>query len=336
MTLVLLCFALVLLVLSARPSRSEAATHEFFITKEQAYSGMLTADIPPALVIGDGDRVIFNTVMLMEGNLSPDMTFDDMFTLRQSMKERNVSVYAFTGPFYVQGAEPGDTLEVRIHRIVPGKFAVTHIYPDTVGVGGLPEGFEKGYLRGLYLSEDRKSIQFTPEIFLPVRPFLGTMAVAPRPGEVRSPVIPGYFAGKMDNKELIEGTTLYIPVNAPGALFMAADAHALQGDGEVSIAAAETYFEEVELEFIVRKDMHLTYPRAESPTHWIVMGFHADLDEAMKMAIREAIAFLQEKKDLTREEAYSLCSLAVDFRVTQVVDGDKGIHGMIPKDIFSR
>ena len=334
MTLVFLFCALVLLLLLARSSRSEAATHEFFITKEQAYNGMLTSDIPPALVIDDGDTVIFNTVMLMEGNLSPDMTFDDMFALRQSMRERNIGVYAFTGPFYVQGAETGDVLEVRVRRIVPGKFAVTHIYPDSVGAGGLPEGFDKGWLKPLRLSEDRTTIQFTPEISLPVRPFLGTMAVAPRPGEVRPPAVPGYFAGNMDNKELVAGTTLYIPVNVPGALFMAADAHALQGDGEVSIAAAETYFEEAELQFVVRKDMKLSYPLAETSTHWIVMGFHQDLDEAMKMAIREAISFLQEKKGLTREEAYSLCSLAVDFHVTQVVDGDKGIHGMIPKGIF--
>ena len=144
MTLVFLFCALVLLLLLARSSRSEAATHEFFITKEQAYNGMLTADIPPALVIDDGDTVIFNTVMLMEGNLSPDMTFDDMFALRQSMRERNIGVYAFTGPFYVQGAETGDVLEVRVRRIVPGKFAVTHIYPDSVGAGGLPEGSIRG------------------------------------------------------------------------------------------------------------------------------------------------------------------------------------------------
>ena len=170
MTLALLFFALALLFVFGQPSSSEGATHEFFITKEQAYNGMLTSDIPPALVIDDGDTVIFNTVMLMEGNLSPDMTFDDMFALRQSMRERNIGLYAFTGPFYVQRAEPGDTLEVRIRRIVPGKYAVTHIYPDSVGAGGLPEGFSKGFLKALYLSDDKKSIQFTPEITLPVRP----------------------------------------------------------------------------------------------------------------------------------------------------------------------
>jgi len=329
----LLVSALVILLIA--PSAGHARTHTFFITKEQAYNGMLRADIPPALVIDDGDTVVFNTVMLLGGNLSPEMSFDDMLALRTEMKEKGIGVYAFTGPFHINGAEPGDTLEVRIRRIVPGKYAVTHIYPDHMNIGGLPEGFSKGFLKPLCLSEDRKTIEFAPGVTLRTRPFLGTMAVAPRPGEELPPAVPGYFAGNMDNKELVEGTTLYIPVNVRGALFMAADAHAVQGDGEVSIAAAETYFEEVELQFVVRKDLKLHYPLAESPTHWIVMGFHHDLDEAMKMAIREAISFLMREKGFSREEAFSLCSLSVDFRVTQVVDGDKGVHGMIPKSIFS-
>ena len=332
--LFILCTTLLIaMVLAAKPC--EAKTHSFFIEKEQAYNGMLRADISPALVIDDGDSVVFNTVMLMGGELSPEMTFDEMLALRGEMKEKGIGVYAFTGPFLINGAEPGDTLEVRVKRIVPGKYAVTHIYPDPMGIGGLPEGFEKGFLKPLFLSEDRKTIEYVPGVTLQVRPFLGTMAVAPRPGEVLPPAVPGYFAGNMDNRELVAGSTLYIPVNVPGALFMAADAHAVQGDGEVSIAAAETYFEEVELQFVVRKDIKLHYPLAETPTHWIVMGFHQDLDEAMKMAIREAVSFLMREKSLSREEAYSLCSLAVDFHVTQVVDGDKGIHGMIPKSIFS-
>ncbi len=334
MLFALLLFSALAFLLLA-PSAGQARTRPFIITKEQAYNGMLRADIPPALVIDDGDTVVFNTVMLLGGNLSPEMSFDDMLALRTEMKEKGIGVYAFTGPFHINGAEPGDTLEVRIRRIVPGKYAVTHIYPDHMNIGGLPEGFSKGFLKPLFLSQDRKTIEFAPGVTLKTRPFLGTMAVAPRPGEELPPAVPGYFAGNMDNKELVEGTTLYIPVNVRGALFMAADAHAVQGDGRVSIAAAETYFEEVELQFVVRKDLKLHYPLAESPTHWIVMGFHHDLDEAMKMAIREAISFLMREKGLSREEAFSLCSLSVDFRVTQVVDGDKGVHGMIPKSIFS-
>ncbi len=326
--------ALFLLLLS--PRRADAATHRFFITNEQAYNGMLRSDIPPALEVDDGDTVLFNTVMLMEGRLSPEMSFDEMYAVRMELKDRGLGTYAFTGPFFVKGAEPGDVLQVDILRIRPGKYAVTHVYPDSAGMGGLPEGFGKGWLKPLRLSEDRRTIEYAPGIVLPVRPFLGTMTVAPRPGEVLPPAVPGYFAGNMDNKELVAGTTLFSPVNVPGALFMAADGHALQGDGEVSIAAAETYFEEVELRFTVRKDMKLRLPRGETPTHWMVMAFHEDLDEAMKEAIRQAIDFLMTERGLSREEAYALCSLAVDFRVTQVVDGKKGIHAMIPKGIFRK
>ena len=324
--------SLLVVVLSGR--RSEAATHVFRIGREQAYNGMLRSDIPPALEIDDGDTVVCNTEMLFEGTLDADMTIDDVLAIRGAIKSKGGGTYAFTGPFFVRGARPGDVLGVRIKRISPGAFGVTYVYPDALGLGGLPEGMGAGFFRTLRYSPDRKTVDFAPGITLTLRPFLGAMAVAPKPGEVRQPAIPDYFAGNMDNRELVAGSSLFVPVNVEGALFMAADAHGLQGDGEVSCLACETYFEEVELEFVVRRDMTLERPMAETPTHWIVMGFHADLDEAMKIAISDAIAFLMAAKGLTRTEAYALCSLAVDFRVTQVVDGNKGIHGMIPKAIF--
>ena len=145
---------------------------------------------------------------------------------------------------------------------------------------------------------------------------------------------PGYYAGNIDNKELVEGTTLYIPASVEGGMFMAADAHAVQGDGEVCVSASETYFEEVELEFVVRKDMKLSSPMAENATHWIAMGFNEDLNLAAKNAIRNAVDFLTSKQPLSPEDAYTLCSLAVDFRITQIVDGVKGVYAMIPKSIF--
>ena len=142
------------------PGMALARTRSFFITEEQAYNGMLRADIPPVLTVDDGDTVVFNTLMLLGGRLSPDMTFDEMFAVRGGMIEKGLGTYAFTGPFYINGAEPGDVLEVRVKRLVPGKHAVTHIYPDPLGIGGLPEGFEKGWLKGIYLSGDRKSFEF--------------------------------------------------------------------------------------------------------------------------------------------------------------------------------
>ncbi len=313
---------------------AEAKTHTFKITPGQAYNGDLESSIRPVLTVDDGDSVIFNTVMLLEGKLAADMSIEDVLKLRGEVLGRGNNGYAFTGPFYVRGAEPGDVLEIRIRRIVPGDFGVSYIYPGDQNKGALPEAFEKGWSKTLRFSADKKTAVFRPGVVLPLRPFLGTMALAPKAGEKRPPAVPDYFAGNMDNKELVAGTTLFVPVNVPGALFMAADAHGCQGDGEVSITASETYFEEIELEFVVRKDMKLLRPMAETETHWIVMGFHTSLDEAMKIALSDAIDFLAREKGMTREEAYILCSLAVDFRVTQVVDGNKGIHGMIPKEIF--
>jgi len=134
----------------------------------------------------------------------------------------------------------------------------------------------------------------------------------------------------------VAGTILYLPVSVEGALFSAGDAHAVQGDGEVNITAIETAMEEAVLQFIVRKDMKLKRPMGETDTHWIAMGFHKDLNEAVKITLRDAIQFISKTKGLTPEDAYSLSSLAVDLRVTQIVDGNKGIHAMIPKAIFKK
>ncbi|KPK90151.1 MAG: hypothetical protein AMJ94_10180, partial [Deltaproteobacteria bacterium SM23_61] len=177
---------------------------------------------------------------------------------------------------------------------------------------------------------------FAPGVVIPLRPFMGVMGVAPKPGEKRPAAVPDYFGGNIDNKELVAGTTLFLPVHVPGALFSTGDAHAVQGDGEVNVTAIETAMEEAVFRFLVRKDMKLERPMAETPAHWITMGFHRDLDEAVKIALRDAIQFISRTKGLTPADAYALSSLAVDLRVTQIVDGNKGIHAMIPKAVFKK
>ena len=176
--------------------------------------------------------------------------------------------------------------------------------------------------------------KFADGIEIPLHPFFGSMGVAPvrQLGKINS-APPGVYAGNLDNKELVEGTTLYIPVHAAGALFEVGDGHAGQGNGEVDITAMETSLIGT-FQFVVRKDMKLTWPRGETPTHWIAMGIDKDLNQALVIAVKEAIDFLVTEKHMTREDAYALCSVAVDFNVTQAVDGTKGIHAMIPKSIF--
>jgi acetamidase/formamidase len=187
------------------------------------------------------------------------------------------------------------------------------------------------------IDREAKTAMVAPGVVVPVpRPFFGVMGVAPLPAMGRiSSAPPGVHTGNLDNRDLSAGTTLYMPIYAPGALFSVGDAHAAQGQGEVDLTAIETGLRG-KFQFIVRKDMKITWPRGETPTHWIVMGLNPNLEEAMKMAVRETILFItQQFPKLSREEAYMIASVAVDYHVTQVVDGTKGIHGMIPKAIFT-
>jgi acetamidase/formamidase len=175
---------------------------------------------------------------------------------------------------------------------------------------------------------------FAPGIEVPLHPFFGSMGIAP-PADAGtiSSAPPWIHAGNLDNKELVEGTTLYIPVHTKGALFEVGDGHAGQGNGEVDITAMETALNGT-FRFVVRKDLHLKWPRAETPTHYIVMGMNDELSVAAKQAVREMIDFLVTEKGLSREDAYSLSSIAGDFCITQLVDGNKGVHGMLAKSIF--
>jgi acetamidase/formamidase len=242
--------------------------------------------------------------------------------------------HILTGPIYVEGAEPGDVLEVRIKSIKP---AIPYAYNAFGPRGGfLPEDFPYSKMRIIRLDEKRMVATFADGIEIPLRPFFGSMGVAPPEASGRvSSAPPGIHAGNLDNKELVAGTTLLIPVHVRGALFEVGDGHAAQGDGEVDITALETSLQGT-LQFVVRKDLHLRWPRAETPTHLIAMGIDKDLTEAAKIAVREAVDLLVTEKKLSRDDAYMLCSAAVDFHITQVVDGTKGVHALIPKAIFTK
>lgn len=311
-----------------------AKTHRYEAENETNWNGRLEGDIRPVLEIDDGDTVIFNTKMLMEGKLREDMTISELTELVGDLSARGRGLYNFTGPFAVRGAKPGDVLEIRIKRIEIGDYGVTLTFPAAMGFGCLPELSPNGCFMTHRYTDGKRNLRFAPGIEIPLRPFLGTMGLLPRKGESHSPMEPGYYGGNMDNKELTEGSVLYLPVNVEGGMFMAADAHGVQGDGEVCVSASETYFEEVELEFIIRRGMKLTSPMAENASHWITMGFDEDLNAAARNALQNTVDFLTATQSMTSEDAYILCSLAVDFRITQLVDGVKGVHAMVPKGIF--
>ena len=201
------------------------------------------------------------------------------------------------------------------------------------GRGFLPNDFPYARMKIIPLDRERMTGQFGPGIKIPLRPFFGSMGVAPPTGGRLNSGPPWMHAGNMDNKELVAATTLFIPVHAAGALFEVGDGHAGQGNGEVDITAMETPLTGT-FRFIVHKDEHLLWPRAETPTQYITMGFDEDLKTATEMALRNMIDFLVAKKHLSRDDAYMLSSVAVDLDITQLVDGKSGVHAMCPKSLF--
>jgi acetamidase/formamidase len=315
-------------------------THELNATPKTVAWGYYDAAAKPVLHIKSGDTVQVHTLItnspegLERAFVQPEQVEKSLRDIFNEVKDKGPGGHILTGPIYIEGAEPGDTLEVRILKI---KLAIPYGY-NAFGPkrGFLPEDYPRSKMKIIRLDEKRMVGYFAKGIEIPLRPFFGSMGVAPPPGAGRiSSGPPGVHAGNLDNKELVAGTTLFIPVHVKGALFAVGDGHAAQGNGEVDITALETSLHGT-LQFIVRKDMKLRWPRAETPTHHIVMGLDKDLTKATKIAVREAIDFLVTEKELSPDDAYMLTSMVVDFCITQLVDGTLGVHGMIPKEIFKK
>jgi acetamidase/formamidase len=335
---------LILLVAPAQAQESNvsresaAGAHVLKPTPETVAWGYYDAGTPPVLRIHSGDTVEIHTLntaspsMLEAAGVSPSEIEKSLRDIYEEVTDKGPGPHILTGPIFVEGAEPGDVLEVRIKDVrlaIPYGFNIFN-----PGRGFLPEDFPYSRMKIIPLDEGRMMAQFSDEIEIPLRPFFGSMGVAPPAISGRiSSAPPWVHAGNLDNKELVAGTTLFIPVHTRGALFFAGDGHAAQGNGEVSLTAIETSMVGI-FQFVVRKDLQLRWPRAETPTHFITMGMHEDLNEATKLAVREMINFLVQEKHLTRDDAYMLASVAADLSITQLVDGKKGVHAMIPKSIF--
>jgi acetamidase/formamidase len=241
--------------------------------------------------------------------------------------------HVLTGPVYVEGAEPGDVLEVKILSV---NLEIPYGYNGCSGfVRALCEP-GPGRTRIIRIDTSRMVGLFAPGIEVPLRPFFGSMGVSPPAefGRVSSNP-PHIHAGNLDNRELVAGTTLYIPVHVRGALFEVGDGHAAQGDGEVDQTAIETSLRG-QLQLTVRKDMKLDWPRGETPQHWISMGMDSTLTIATRIAIEEMVELIMEKSRLGRMESYQLASIAADLRITQLVDGTMGVHMMIRKSLLAR
>lgn len=340
-------FAIILLIFTiCSPALAQSAaeptphaTYELKPTPKTVTWGYYSASAAPVLRIHSGDTVQIQTLLtsspkrLSEAGVPADEIEQSLRDIFDQVKDRGPGGHILTGPVYVEGAEPGDVLEVRIQAI---RLAIPYAYNGFgPGRGFLPDDYPYGKIKIIPLDAQKMLAHFAPGIDIPLHPFFGSMGDAPPPSAGRiSSAPPWMHAGNLDNKWLVAGTTLYIPVNAPGALFWAGDGHAGQGDGEVDITAMETSLIGT-FQLIDRKDMHLLWPSAETPDYYIAMGINADLTKATEMAVHHMIDFLMQEKHLSRDDAYMLSSVAADLHISELVDGNDVVSMMLPKKIFT-
>lgn len=328
---------LVSILLFGAPGR--ASEFELQATPKTVVWGNYDYAAHPALRIRSGDTVVIHTLLTSSptalakaGVAAGDIeaALRDVFA---GVTDRGPGGHILTGPIFVEGAQPGDTLEVRILKI---DLAIPYAYNGfRYGLGLLTEDFQYSRMKIIPLDRNRMVANFAPGVEPPLHPFFGSMGVAPPEAYGRyDSTAPAVMGGNMDDKALVAGSTLYLPVNAPGALFQIGDGHAGQGDGEVDVTALETSLVGT-IQFIVRKDLHLKYPRAETPSEFITMGFDDDLSIAAHRAVREMVDFLVSEKGLSRDDAYMLASVAGDLHITEVVDRNKGVHMALPKNVFT-
>ena len=310
--------------------------------------GHIPADRAPVLRIQSGQTVAIDTLshqgistpegavaFFGKGGVRQENVLPDAIAVQKEVRiPEGGGTHVLTGPIYIEGAVPGDMLEVRVISVeVRVPYGVNASNKDT---GVLPNQLSAPMFRVIHLDTKRNVALFAPGVEIPLAPFMGIMAVAPAPGgpmTITRP--PGTFGGNLDLKQLTRDATLYLPVYNNGALFYTGDAHTAQGDGEVDGTAIETSIKPT-LQFIIHKGKgaNMKAPRAENATHYIVVGLDRDLNIALKNAVQAAVDFLMQEKGLDAGAAYALASIAVDFRVAEAVNLVQGVYGMIPKDIF--
>ena len=319
----------------------QGRSHVVASNKESVHLGVFDETLAPLLTVDSGDAISFtDTWSHFLNELQPGVPVDRLASLRVANPGKGP--HSIIGPIAVNKAEPGDVLEIRYEKFQPYSWGAVFNNPGNLGTGLLPQDYPQGQVKYLDLDLAAMKGKFAPDISVPLKPFQGTLGVAPPDGYfapispgVTSSVPPGPHAGNLDLSELAEGSTLFIPVWKPGALIYTGDSHAVQGDGEINLSALETRMKEMRIRVILHKQKNFAWPVAETRTHWIVLGLDRDLNAAMTLAARNAIKFLASRAKLSELDAYALLSIAASFRVTQVVDIVRGVHVMIPKSLFA-
>lgn len=318
-------------------SAQDVKIHELNASPETTHISFFDGALVPVLTINSGDRVKLETAT---GNPS---WFENLGVPKEKIPAELYEVYknyegegrgdhTLNGPIAVRGAEPGDTLEVRLLSIET-RFPIAG-QGFRPGRGGLPDAFTKAKNKVLWLDLEKQTVEYAPGVNVPLKPFWGVLATAPpvEMGRISSRA-PNFFGGNMDNKDLVAGTKVFLPVQVAGGNLSIGDGHAAQGHGEVAGSAVETSLKG-EIQVILHKNQFMKWPRGETPTHYMSIGIDEDLDEAARIATSEMLDFLVQNKGMNREDAYLMSSAALDLIVTQIVDGNKGVHGMLPKSIF--
>ena len=324
--------------------------HQLPASAENVQWGWYDINEKPRLTMKSGDTVSIETLSHSLGQIKPGVEMDEIVRLRKA--NPGGGPHSITGPIYVEGAEPGDTLEIHILKIVPKTDGFNFNVPgkDFPTVGQLASEFPEGFVRYYKLDLAKMQTPFKPGIVIDLKPFPGTFAVGVDPNEPDAKAGPPIHDAKgrtstlrpwkngsnMDVNELQVGATMYFPVFQKGGLIWTGDSHCRQGNGEVNLTALECSYKEIEIKPIVRKDMKTEWPWAETKADWIFMGFDEDLNQAMKIAVDQTVNWLSKQTivPMSREEAYALTSIVGDCRVSQVVDIRKGVHCMIPKSVF--
>lgn len=312
-------------------SLGEGAAIRLPATPETTQFGWYDSTQPPVLRIRTGDTVSMETLIHGHPQVVPDLSIDQM-TQRAKVEQTESpgrGPHSITGPIYVEGAKAGDTLKIQIGKIVSTSYALNFSYP---GFGGeFPNRFSEGQVKYFYLDLAKQQLEFAPGIFVPLRPFPGIVAVAHAEPGPYSTVPPGPFGGNLDINEMVSGTTLYLPVFVDGALLWSGDSHAGQGNGEINLTAIETAFKELDLTISVLKDVKVTWPRIETPTHWITVGYDRDLNVAFKLLQEQTTELIAEQNKVSSEAARKLMIARWDCRISEVINILKGTYCMITK-----